>query len=45
MAQKNGGTPLQQQGIVLTARSGWLRAAPHFYNTEDDIERLLAALP
>jgi selenocysteine lyase/cysteine desulfurase len=36
---------LKQQGIVLTARSGWLRVAPHFYNTEDDIERLLAALP
>ena len=35
---------LRQQGIVCSARDGNLRLAIHFYNHEDDIERLAAAL-
>ncbi len=36
---------LKQQGIVCAARDGNLRVAIHFYNHEDDIERLVHALP
>jgi cysteine desulfurase/selenocysteine lyase len=36
---------LQERGMVVTTRSGWLRVAPHFYNTQDNSNRLLAALP
>jgi cysteine desulfurase / selenocysteine lyase len=35
---------LRQSGIVCAARDGNLRLAVHFYNHEDDIERLASAL-
>ena len=36
---------LDAQGIITTARLGRLRISPHFYNTREDIERLLVVLP
>jgi selenocysteine lyase/cysteine desulfurase len=36
---------LRRKGIVLAARQGWVRASPHFYISEDDVDRLLAELP
>jgi selenocysteine lyase/cysteine desulfurase len=36
---------LQEPGIVVSRRCRWLRVAPHFDNTEDDTNRILAALP
>lgn len=35
---------LQAQGIIVAARHGNLRMSPHFYNNEDDLEKLSAAL-
>ena len=35
---------LIRRGFVVRVRSGGIRVAPHFYNNEDDIDRLLAAL-
>jgi selenocysteine lyase/cysteine desulfurase len=35
---------LTQRGFVVRVRSGGIRVAPHFYNNEDDIDRLLAAV-
>jgi len=35
---------LTRQGFVVRVRNGGIRVAPHFYNNEDDIERLLSAL-
>lgn len=40
MAQK-----LEEQGIMIALRPLGMRASPHFYNTEADIDRLLTALP
>ena len=37
-------TALSEQGIICSARDGNLRLAIHFYNHEDDIERLTTAL-
>ncbi len=36
---------LEKQDIVIVIREGRLRASPHFYNTAEQVERLLAALP
>jgi cysteine desulfurase / selenocysteine lyase len=36
---------LQQQGVIVAVREGRLRASPHFYMNEAQVERLLAALP
>jgi selenocysteine lyase/cysteine desulfurase len=36
---------LEQQGIIITVRGGRLRASPHFYNSDAQIDRLIAALP
>lgn len=38
------GAELIRQGFVVRVRSGGIRIAPHFYNNEDDIDRLLTAL-
>lgn len=35
---------LLRQGIVVSARGSGLRIAPHFYNTTQDLDRLVAAL-
>jgi selenocysteine lyase/cysteine desulfurase len=36
---------LQQADIIVSPRNDRLRIAPHFYNTSEDIERLVAELP
>ena len=36
---------LQRRRIVIVEREGRLRASPHFYNTEAQIDRFLEALP
>jgi cysteine desulfurase / selenocysteine lyase len=38
-------TRLKQQGFICSLRENRLRIAPHFYNTEEEIERFCAALP
>ncbi|MBN9657179.1 MAG: aminotransferase class V-fold PLP-dependent enzyme [Acidobacteria bacterium] len=35
---------LKQEGVMVSARHGLLRVSTHFYNDEQDIERLIAAL-
>ncbi|MGH9415374.1 MAG: aminotransferase class V-fold PLP-dependent enzyme [Terriglobales bacterium] len=35
----------RQRGVICAERGGWVRCAHHLYNSSDDIERLLAALP
>lgn len=37
-------TELIRRGIIVRVRGGGIRVAPHFYNNEDDIDRLLSAL-
>lgn len=36
---------LAEKQIIVSARNGRLRIAPHFFNNESDIDRLVAALP
>lgn len=36
---------LTDAGVVVGLREGAIRASPHFYNTNDDVDRLLDALP
>ncbi len=33
-----------RENIILTERGGYLRVAPHFYNTEDEVERAAGLL-
>jgi selenocysteine lyase/cysteine desulfurase len=35
---------LLRQNVICTERGGYLRVAPHFYNTEDDVEQLAQLL-
>jgi selenocysteine lyase/cysteine desulfurase len=35
---------LFRRGVVVTEKPQGIRAATHFFNNEDDIERLVAAL-
>ena len=35
---------LRKKGIIVSARANGLRAAPHFYNTEEEIERFIKEL-
>jgi cysteine desulfurase/selenocysteine lyase len=36
---------LKEQGIDVAVRQGMVRAAPHFYNTDDQVQRLISCLP
>jgi selenocysteine lyase/cysteine desulfurase len=36
---------LHDAGIILSLRGNFLRASPHYYNSDADIDRLLEALP
>ena len=36
---------LQANGIIIAGREGRLRVSPHFYNTPEQIDRLIDALP
>ncbi len=36
---------LESRGIVIVVREGRLRASPHFYNTPEQINQLIEALP
>jgi cysteine desulfurase / selenocysteine lyase len=36
---------LREAGVVISLRSDFLRAAPHYYNSDEDLDRLLEALP
>lgn len=36
---------LMRAGIIVSLREGAIRVAPHFYNTHEEIDRLLAVLP
>jgi len=36
---------LKERKIVAAPRAGWVRTSPHFYNSPDDIDALIAALP
>jgi selenocysteine lyase/cysteine desulfurase len=36
---------LREKGIILSLRDDRLRASPHFYNTHEEIDRLLKYLP
>lgn len=35
---------LAEAGIIVDARPGYVRVSPHFYNTPDEIDRVLAVL-
>jgi cysteine desulfurase / selenocysteine lyase len=36
---------LHRAGVIVSLREGLVRVSPHFYNSADDLDRLLAALP
>lgn len=36
---------LHEADVIVSLREGLVRVSPHFYNSADDVDRLLAALP
>ncbi len=38
-------TRLREAGVIISLRSDFLRASPHYYNSDQDLDRLLEALP
>jgi selenocysteine lyase/cysteine desulfurase len=36
---------LWDAGVIVSLRGDFLRASPHYYNSDGDIDRLLEALP
>lgn len=36
---------LKERGIIAAPRAGWVRVSPHFYNSPEQIDALLAELP
>jgi selenocysteine lyase/cysteine desulfurase len=36
---------LRDAGVIISLRGDFLRASPHFYNADEDIDRMLDALP
>jgi cysteine desulfurase / selenocysteine lyase len=38
-------TRLREAGVIISLRSDFLRASPHYYNSVEDLGRLLEALP
>ncbi len=36
---------LLQHGVSVSERLGWIRVAPHFYNTSEEVDQLLDLLP
>lgn len=36
---------LEEARVIVSLREGAIRVSPHFYNTEDEIDRLLSSLP
>ncbi|HJX22405.1 MAG TPA: aminotransferase class V-fold PLP-dependent enzyme, partial [Steroidobacteraceae bacterium] len=38
-------TRLRDAGVVISQRGDFLRASPHYYNSDEDLDRLLEALP
>jgi selenocysteine lyase/cysteine desulfurase len=38
-------TRLREAGVIISLRSDFLRASAHYYNSDEDLDRLLEALP
>jgi selenocysteine lyase/cysteine desulfurase len=38
-------TRLREAGVIIAHRGDFLRASPHYYNSDEDLDRLLEALP
>ena len=38
-------TRLREAGVIISLRGDYLRASPHYYNSDPDLDRLLEALP
>ena len=36
---------LREAGVIISLRGDFLRASPHYYNSDEDLDRLLEALP
>jgi selenocysteine lyase/cysteine desulfurase len=36
---------LREAGVIISLRSDFLRVSPHYYNSDEDLDRLLEALP